>query len=247
MSQPTGEVKFSVVTGPDSAMKLSAAILIYRGEQEASFATVHQVVHDKGTPKILAGKALTPSASVRLARELSKRATQGGFVPSCLLYMDGETMAWWVPPVRRHIAFKAPELGAPERGEVVPHLGLVFAVTHRHWHVWAVRGDQRPDEHTALYLAPYFNVSSDGAICTGNVTLPDGTTAEKIEAWIQCFFGSFFTHPNANGQLVTYRGGGYKFWRDMLDGRHAEFPGSALVPLGLSLAQAIARGGPDGS
>ena len=242
MSHSMGEVKFSVVAGPDSAMTLSAAILIYRGEQEASFATVHQVVHDKGTPKILAGKALTPSASVRLARELSKRATQGGFVPSCLLYMDGETMAWWVPPARRHIAFKAPELGAPERGEVVPHPGLVFAVTQRRWSVWAVRGDQRPDERTALYQAPYFNVSPDGAICTGNVTLPDGTTAEKIEAWIQCFFGSFFTHPNANGQLVTYRGGGYKFWRDMLDGKHAAFPERVLRPCERTLKDVLTKG-----
>ena len=61
------------------------------------------------------------------------------------------------------------------------------------------------------------------------------------------FFESVFTHPNVQGQLVNYKGGPYKFWRDMLDGRLAEFPESALVPLGLSLAQAIARGGPDGS
>ena len=61
------------------------------------------------------------------------------------------------------------------------------------------------------------------------------------------FFESFFTHPNVEGQLVNYQGGCYRFWRDMLDGRHAEFPASALVSLGLSLAQAIARGGANGA
>jgi len=241
MSQTMGEVKVAVVTGPDSSMTLSAAILIYRGEQQGSFATVHQVVHDRGKPMILAGKALTPQASVRLAREISEQATRGGFVPSCLLYMDGETTAWWVPPARRHIAFRAAELGAPERGEVVPHPGLVFAVAHRQWHVWAVRGEQRPEEGTMLYQAPYFNVSETGAICTGNVTLPDGSTAEKIEAWNRCFFGSFFTHPNGSDKLVTYRGGAYKFWRDMLDGIHGTFPERVLRPCECTLKDVLTK------
>jgi PRTRC genetic system protein B len=202
---------------------------------------VHDVATQGGAPVILDGKPMTAASAVRLARALSKRAAQGGFVPFNLLYMDDEMIAWWVPPACRHIAFRAPELGAAERGEVVPHPGLVFAVGHgRQWRVWAVKGSERPTEQAALYQAPYFNVSGDGVICTGNVSLPNRTSAEKIEAWNTAFFGSFFTHPNANGKLLTYRGGAYKFWRDMLDGKHAEFPERVLVASGETLRQAIA-------
>jgi PRTRC genetic system protein B len=236
----THKPKFEVMAGTDAAMTLFQAILLYRGDGDATFATVHSIGTKGDMPVILDGKALTPAAAVRLARSLSKRATRGGFVPPNLLYIDGETMAWWLPPARRHIAFRAPELGAPERGEVVPHPGLVFSVgTGKSWCVWAVRGTDRPTEQTELYRAPYFNVSEDGVICSGNVTLPDGTTAEKIDAWNAAFFGSFFTHPNANGALVTYKGGAFKFWRDMLDGKIGEFPERVLIPSKRTLGEAL--------
>ena len=72
------------------------------------------------------------------------------------------------------------------------------------------------------------------------------SVADRIEAWNKAFFDSFFTHPNTQGPLVNYKGGPYRFWRDMLDGRHAVFPESALVPLGTSLAQVLDGRGPDG-
>jgi PRTRC genetic system protein B len=170
-----------------------------------------------------------------------------------LLYQDLTTMAWWVPPARRHIWFRCTggELGAHERGESVPHPGLVFAAaSDRTWRVWAVKGCERPSEATPLFQAPYFNVYGTGAICQGNVDVPTGgfagSVADRIEAWNKAFFDSFFTHPNTQGPLVNYKGGPYRFWRDMLDGRHAVFPESALVPLGTSLAQVLDRRGPDG-
>ena len=240
----TNKVLFEVNAGEDGVMSLFKAILLYKGGgTDHTFATVHAVGTDAGTPVILEGKPLTPGAAIRLARDLSKRAARGGFVPPNLLFLDGETMAWWVPPARRHIAFRAPELGADERGEVVPHPGLVFSVgSRRNWCVWAVRGADRPTEQTALYRAPYFNVSADGVICTGNVSLPDGTTAEKIDAWNAAFFGSFFTHPNANGALVTYKAGAFKFWKDMLDGKHGEFPERVLIASKRTLGEALSTG-----
>jgi PRTRC genetic system protein B len=236
-------VSFNVVAEKDATFTLSTAILLYRGG-EATFATVHDVTTRGGRPVILEGQALTTAAAVQLALDLSKNAVRGGFVPENLLFLDGDVMAWWVPPARRHIAFRAKELGADERGEVVPHPGLVFKVDgQRNWFVWAVRGAARPAQNTPLHQAPYFNVWSGGAICTGNVTLPGGTTAERIDAWNAAFFGSFFTHPNVQGKLVKYRGGAFKFWRDLLDGRHAQFPEHTLVPCGQTLLDVLKRRG----
>lgn len=231
MNQATFEIR----TQTDGTLDLRQAVLIYRGAQGTALATVHDIAVIDGEPILLAGKAMTPRAAVSLARELSKGVSHGGFIPETVLYMDGDLLLWWVPPTRRHIVFRAKDLGAEERGEVVPHPGLVFAASSKVWAVWAVKGDSRPAPESALYQAPYFNVWQDGRICQGNVEIPQGTTAEKIGAWNAAFFGSYFTHPNVPKNLVKYRGGACKFWRDMLDGKFAAFPEKVLVPANTTL------------
>lgn len=237
------QTEFRVRTQTDGILRLDQAVLIYKGASDSALATVHQVEDVDGEPVILAGQAMTPRAAIRLARALTKGIAHGGFLPETVLYTDGDLLLWWVPPARRHIMFRAPELGAPERGEVVPHPGLVFAASSSIWKVWAVKGKARPTLQTALYKAPYFNVWEGGDICRGNVPVPDGTTAEKIDAWNTAFLQSFFTHPNGKGKLVRYRGGAYAFWRDMLDGRFKAFPGRVLIDTKTTLGQLLGSGG----
>ena len=79
-----------------------------------------------------------------------------------------------------------------------------------------------------------------GAICHGNVGVPDCAIAQRIEAWNTAFFGSFFTHPNVQKGLVKYRGGSYRFWKDMLDGKFKSFPQRVLVPLNATLGELLA-------
>src|SRR4029079_6886038 len=199
----------------------------------------NQIEESDGQPVIMAGRAMTPRAAIQLARALSKTVAHGGFLPETVLYMDGDLLLWWVPPTRRHVAFRAPELGAPERGEIVPHPGLVFAASSQVWKVWAVKGKARPTLESALFQAPYFNVWEGGDICRGNVRVPNGTTAERIEAWNTAFLGSFFTHPNVQGKLVRHRGGAYAFWRDMLDGKFSRFPERVLVDAKTTLGKLL--------
>ncbi len=223
--------------------RLDQAVLIYKGASDSALATVHQVEDVDGEPVILAGQAMTPRAAIRLARALVKGIAHGGFLPETVLYMDGDLLLWWVPPARRHIMFRAPELGAPERGDVVPHPGLIFAASSSMWKVWAVKGKARPTLQTALCKAPYFNVWEGGDICRGNVQVPDGTTAEKIDAWNAAFLQSFFTHPNGKDKLMHYRGGAYAFWRNMLDGRFKTFPERVLIDTQTTLGQLLGIGG----
>lgn len=233
------QAEFHIRTEHDGVLALAQAVLIYRGAQGSALATVHEVAAINGEATILAGKAMTPRAAVTLAHELSNRVGHGGFIPETVLYMDGDAMLWWTRPGRRHVAFRAGALGGGERGEVVPHPGLVFAASSRVWKVWAIKGDARPTPETALFQAPYFNVYDDGGICQGSASVPEGTTAEKVEAWNDAFFGSFFTHPNVRKNLVKYRGGSCKFWQDMLDGRFAQFPERVLVPVQMTLGQLL--------
>jgi PRTRC genetic system protein B len=240
------QAAFTVHEEREGAVQLRKALLIYERKESNGGAgqchvTVHRVMSGEDGPIILSGHALTVQASTRLVRELSRQPRQGGFVPPELLYWSGDVVAWWAPPAARHIAIRNEAMGAPERGEVVPHPGLVFCVNgNKGWYVWAVRGSERPTPQTALFQAPYLNVWATGQICIGNVTVPDGNPVEQIEAWSRCFFGSFFTHTNAAAKLLKYEGGAYAFWRDMLDGKFSKFPERVLRPLGTTLARQIA-------
>ncbi|MCD9026824.1 PRTRC system protein B [Luteimonas sp. BDR2-5] len=238
------QARFSIRTPSDSTLSLSQAVLIYKGRSGDVLATLHPVEDADGEPVIGAGKAVTPRAAREMASALGRQIGHSGFMPDTVLYVDGDLLLWWVPPARRHVMFRvdrthADALGGAERGETVPHPGLVFAASSKVWRVWAVKGSARPTPATLLYQAPYFNVSDNGAICQGSVQVPKGTTAEKIDAWNDAFFRSYFSHPNVHRMLVKYRGGAYRLWRDLLDGRHMRFPERALVTTGTTLAELL--------
>nr|WP_297383518.1 PRTRC system protein B [uncultured Roseateles sp.] len=240
------DAEFSIHTPSENVLTLDQAVLLYHGRSGGALATVHEIMTVDGAPVIGAGRAMTAQAARELAAALLQRAAYGGFVPETVLYIQGDVLLWWVPPARRHIAFRvgdehAEAFGGRERGEAVPQPGLVFAASSRTWRVWAVKGSRRPTPQTALYQAPYFNVDAQGRICQGNVPVPEGTTVERIDAWNDAFLRSYFTHPNVAGKLVRYRGGAYAFWRDMLDQRYARFPERVLVDAKTTLGALLGR------
>jgi PRTRC genetic system protein B len=235
------EAEFNLHVPSDGVLTLDAAVLIYRGASGSALATLHDVHQVDGEAVIGAGQPMTPRKAIELSRALLKRVAHGGFMPANVLYMSGDLILWWEPPARRHITFRvgeaqAEQFGGGERGETVPHPGLIFAASARVWSVWAVKGRERPTPQTPLYQAPYFNVNGQGQICQGNVPRPEGTTIDKIQVWNDAFFRSYFTHPNVAGKLVKHPGGAYALWRDLLDGRFERFPERSLVPTKSTLA-----------
>lgn len=212
---------FSIHTNRAGVMTLERAILLYRGDGQRC-ATVHDIAIIDDTPTILAGKAIHSGAVHALARGL-RQVAPAGFLPAELLWHDGERMLWWLPGGRRHMTFRVPEFG-DERSAVLPHPPLVFLAAPRAWAVWALRERQRPTPETALFQAPFFNVSNDGHICAGTGELPARVKPELLEAWNRAFFSSAFSHPGTPKRLLSYPGGPYAFWQAMLDGKFPRFP-----------------------
>ncbi|HEY0587330.1 MAG TPA: PRTRC system protein B [Pseudoduganella sp.] len=225
-------------------LTLEQAILIYRsrGTRESRcFASVHRIVLENGAPIIQGGKPVTQGAVRRLSGDLSASSSHVGYLPGNVLYADGDSLVWWVPPRRRHIAFRCVETALRERSCIVPHPALVFMVAGGSWLVWAHKGKKRPLPESPMWRAPYFNVSADGAICRGNVVPPTGATWDRIAEWEDAFFRSYFTHPNVSKGLVNHPDGAYAFWTEMLELPPAAFPQRALVRAGATLGELVER------
>lgn len=208
------------------AESLKHAILLYD-----TFATVHDVTV-KGTkqPLIQPGVLATKDGLMAALRALLPESERGtGLLPENILATGVDHMVWWVKPADREVWFSCKELGG-DRHARVPNPGLVMVTCSRGWHVFAVKGKERPTPTTELFQVPYFNVWAGGKICTGTARTPQGPDTKQPAAWEDAFFRSFFTHPNihAPSKLIA-KGSAYKFWKDMLDGRYQRFPEGMLV------------------
>jgi PRTRC genetic system protein B len=225
--------KATVSMTGEARMTLNKAILLY-GEQ-TSFATVHDIRIDKknGGSIMMQGEPLTNSAIAQLLMHLGKSEQIGSFLPANILSVGHNSVVWWLKPATRRVFFRCDNektvIGI-EAAET-PHPGLVFAVNESTWYVFAVKGSDRPEPDTPLYLSPYFNVNEQGVICTGTTDIPRDYTAASTALWDRGFFDSAFSHPNIHPprKLVDYKGGAYAFWRKMLDGKFKKFPEQVLV------------------
>jgi PRTRC genetic system protein B len=227
------------ISSSTPSFKLQKAILMYGAINTTnSLATVHDVAETANGPVIMAGTRVTENG----LRQLMKTMEGAVRNPLCLLHpnvlaTNDESVVWWVPAGKRRIAFDTKEIG--KRAAVTPHPALLFSlVRDKGWLVHALKDDERPTPKTKLYVSPYFNVWQGGKICTGSTALPKTPVASNPEAWTKAFFTSAFTHPNINekNKLVRHEFGPYAFWRDMLDGKHEQFP-DVLVDAGMNFGK----------
>ncbi|MBB6106471.1 PRTRC genetic system protein B [Paraburkholderia bannensis] len=217
-------------TGND--VTLARALLVYEGQNGAEYATVHPVTTEvkSGRPLIGAGRPLDRRAMLDALVQLDRNAAPAAeFLPATVLGVTSTAVTWWCPPVSRRVFFKCPKVG--ERSAVVTHPGLVFQAGVEGFRVFALAGDTRPEEATALFEPPYFNTWDHGQICIGSAKVPGRIEVAAIKGWEEGFFNSAFTHPNHGGKRVNYDAGFHAFWTDMLDGRFEAFPLDVLVPM----------------
>ncbi len=226
----------------NSELKLRHAVLLYdtATPDGAVYATTHDVELLDDGAHLLPGRALNMAELGQFVEAAQAQTAYRGFIDPDLLYVAPNTMAWWCPAACRTTWFRS---NAPigERHGLTPHPALVFIVRERRWFVFALANNERPAPGTALRVAPYFNVWTNGEVCTGNVALPDKPTPDALRTYEQAFFRSRFTHPN-HPRICKYKGGGGALWAHLLDHPEiSEFPTNALLPQKETLEQAIKR------
>ena len=147
-------------------------------------------------------------------------------------------IAWWTPMCRRQMFYENSEQKAVGlNGRTFPQPPLVWRVDNDDLKIRALVENKRPVEATALAVAPFWNLSDDGRVCTGTMRRPDSATVSSILNWERGFYESAFTHANV-GRLTRREGGFDGLWNGLADKRKP-FPLETLIRLPQTLAQFV--------
>jgi PRTRC genetic system protein B len=200
------EVAISSGVSDEKSYPLNEAILLYGGETK--IAIIHRVVMADGEPSLGEGHPLNLEALGSVVRALTSantgQAQARRVTPSQVLYNDATMLAWWVPVAKRQIWFKSGRRALDNRsGKEVWHPAILFVATPNRLKVYALDGfsEERPTDTTPLYVAPYYNIYQDGAMCQGNTTYPKSLAPDAIAEWEKAFFDTNFTHANTTKLL----------------------------------------------
>jgi PRTRC genetic system protein B len=157
-----------------------------------------------------------------------------GLLPENVLYVNSKHgfAIWHSPQRKRKLLFKQ-DLGIASGEAFVP--SMIWRASKSSLDVFAVQETKRPNEKTALYYAPFFNIHENGNVCMGNVDVDIDTHSsleDFIKAWEDYFFNSYFSHLIGNYSPI--KGNIVQLWKG-LTGTNKAFPNEVLVKNGKQL------------
>jgi PRTRC genetic system protein B len=234
-------MQIHVSIGENHRFELHDALLVY-GDRQRSFITRHQVTRRKdAAPTLGPAQPLTIGFLESLVRSLGG-GTKAEVLPENVLAKSDRMIAWWTPSCRRQMFYENAEGKAAKlNGRMFPQPALVWRVSNLALKIRALAVNRRPTAETTLAVAPYWNLSDDGRVCTGSMRCPDSASVSSIPAWERAFYESAFTHANV-GRLTRHSGGFEGLWTDLADKRKA-FPVKTLIHLPQRLDQFVRGGG----
>jgi PRTRC genetic system protein B len=223
--------------GENHRFELHEALLIYR-DRQSSFITRHDVnAHKDAPPTLGPAQPLTVAFIESLTRSLSG-SVQAEVLPAKVLAKADRMIVWWTPTRRRQMFYENSEGKAAElNGRIFPQPPLVWKVSNGELIIRALTENKRPNSSTKLAVAPFWNLSDNGRVCTGTMRRPDSASVASIPAWERGFYESAFTHANV-GRLTRHEGGFDGLWSG-LAGKRSRFPLETLIALPQTLAELV--------
>jgi PRTRC genetic system protein B len=223
--------------GENHHFELREALLVY-GDNHRSFVTRHQVTLHKDAPPTLApSQPLTRGFVESLMRSLSGPAS-AEVLPENVLARGDRLLVWWSPARRRQMFYEnSEEKAAHLNGRTFPQPPLVWRVENGELKIRALGENKRPTAATTLAVAPFWNLSDNGRVCTGSMRRPDNATVAAIPEWECGFYESAFTHANV-GRLTRHAAGFDGLWTE-LAGKKEPFPVKTLIRLPQTLGQFV--------
>jgi PRTRC genetic system protein B len=229
------QVQISI--GENHRFELREALLVY-GDRQRSFVTRHRVVLQKGAPPTLEpAQPLTLGFLESLVRSLVGGST-AEVLPENVLAKGDRMIAWWTAACRRQMFYGNSEQKAVGlNGRTFPQPPLIWRVDNGDLKIRALTENKRPSAGTPVAVAPFWNLSDDGRVCTGTMRRPDSAAVSSIPNWERGFYESAFTHANV-GRLTRHEGGFDGLWNGLADKRKP-FPLETLIRLPQTLAQFV--------
>jgi PRTRC genetic system protein B len=226
--------------GENYHFELHDALLVYQG-RGTSFVTRHEVTLSKNAPPVLGpAHPLTVSFIESLIRSIGGNV-KPEILPENVVAKGDRMISWWTPQQRRAMFYKNSEGKAKHlNGKVFPQPPLVWQVWEGSLRIRALIENKRPTADTKLAVAPFWNLSHNGSVCTGSMRRPESASVAAIASWEQGFYESNFTHSNV-GRLTRHKGGFDGLW-GALANRRVAFPKDSLIALPETLAQFIQGG-----
>jgi PRTRC genetic system protein B len=234
-------MEIETAIGENYHFALHDALLVYRGRSNTSFVTRHEIMGQDGASPVLGpAQPLTLSFVDSLVRSV-RGNTKAEILPDNVLAKTDRMIAWWTPRRHRVMFYQNSEGKAQSlNGKSFSQPPLVWLVQDGILHIRALVENKRPCADTRLAVAPFWNLSSDGAVCTGSMRRPENASVAALSSWEQGFYESNFTHANV-GRLTRHKGGFEVLWAS-LAGKRQVFPKEALIVLPETLSQFIAEG-----
>jgi PRTRC genetic system protein B len=213
------------------------AFLIYRdaGQNKHIYVESYDIDPD-GRPYNAHPLSVSEAAGLSKALQTSDKKKTGfltpkGLIPRKLLYMRTDVnpyAIWRTPPQNIKLLFKE-DLGIDSDFVNIP--ALVWKATKNSLAIYALTDCDKPDENTALFHAPFFNIYDDGHVCMGSVQInirKDCPLEDFMVQWENAFFSSYFSHMVQGHNPV--KGNMVQLWK-RLTGTAQPFPHKVLIPM----------------
>jgi PRTRC genetic system protein B len=234
-------MQVQIAIGENHCFELREALLVYYGNQ-TTFVTKHEVTPQQNTaPRLGPAQPLTVAFVESLVRSLGGGAAAEVF-PENILAKSDRMIAWWTQAQRRQMFYRHSEGKASNlNGRIFPQPPLVWRVCDGQLKIRALTQNKRPESKTKLAIAPYWNLSDSGTVCTGSMRRPENASVPAMSGWERGFYESAFTHANV-GRLTRHKGSFEGLWSG-LTGKRKLFPLDTLIVLPQTLAEFVREEG----
>lgn len=221
------------------------ALVFYENKLQNSETYVEYFdMDDSGNPinahplTVREAQRLSKSLNIQNKKDKDFLKPKGIISPNILHINSSENgkVIWFTKSQERELFF-VKNLNIPNGKANVPP--LIWVANKQNLKIFALKTDERPNENTLLFHAPFFNVYENGNVCMGTVDVNTKNSAsleEFIESWEHYFFNSYFSHLMNNHNLI--KGNCVNLWKNLIE-TNEPFPTDFLIENNKTLKQLL--------